>query len=159
MSIWVTGIWMCCLTIFKCYFLEEVEEERPQQKEEQPQNTKLESPKSIVQWQVDLNYKREQERLKIPSNPEEWYRNAKFSQISRIHLEIFRSAVHVRHWVQWAVRQFNLINIKLSDWSMTGQELHNLTIQDFQKIVPNDPGDVFWTHLELLRKMKVVGKF
>lgn len=77
----------------------------------------------------------------------------------RIHFEIFRSAVHVRHWVQWAVRQFNLTNIKLSDWSMTGQELHSLTIQDFQKIVPNDPGDVFWTHLELLRKMKVVGRY
>ncbi|XP_018567445.1 DNA-binding protein Ets97D-like isoform X2 [Anoplophora glabripennis] len=118
--------------------MEDVEEEKTQQKVEQPQNTKTERPKSIVQWQVDLNYKREQERLKIPSDPEDW------------------SAVHVRHWVQWAVRQFNLTNIKLSDWSMTGQELHNMTIQDFQKIVPNDPGDVFWTHLELLRKMKVV---
>lgn len=42
---------------------------------------------------------------------------------------------------------------------MDGKELFNLTIQDFQKIVPNDPGDIFWTHLELLRKMKVVGKY
>ncbi|KAJ8980386.1 hypothetical protein NQ317_009380 [Molorchus minor] len=95
-------------------------------------------PKTIVQWHVDLNYKKVQEKLKIPSDPEEW------------------SAVHVRHWVQWAVRQFNLPNIKLSDWSMSGKELYELTIQDFQKIVPNDPDDVFWTHLELLRKMKVV---
>lgn len=41
---------------------------------------------------------------------------------------------------------------------MTGKDLFQLTMQDFQKIVPSDPGDVFWTHLELLRKMKVVGK-
>lgn len=39
---------------------------------------------------------------------------------------------------------------------MTGEELYQLTVSDFQKIVPKDPGDVFWTHLELLRKMKVV---
>ncbi|KAJ8916552.1 hypothetical protein NQ315_000194 [Exocentrus adspersus] len=99
---------------------------------------KPENPKSVVQWQVDLVYKKEQERLKIPTDPEDW------------------SPVHVKHWVQWAVRQFNLTNIKLSDWSMTGRELQKLTIQQFQKIVPNDPGDIFWTHFELLRKMKVV---
>lgn len=29
-------------------------------------------PKSIVQWQVDYNYKSEQERLNIPSDPIEW---------------------------------------------------------------------------------------
>lgn len=73
-------------------------------------------------------------------------------------MKIFRSVIHVRHWLQWAVRHFNLPNIKLSDWSMNGEELHKLTMQDFQKIVPSDPLDIFWTHLELLRKIKVVGK-
>ncbi|XP_066255776.1 DNA-binding protein Ets97D isoform X1 [Euwallacea similis] len=92
----------------------------------------------VVQWQVDVQYKEEQTRLKIPLDPEEW------------------TAVHVRHWLQWAVRQFNLSNIKLSDWNMTGQELFKLTIEDFQKIVPSDPGDIFWTHLELLRQMKLI---
>ncbi|XP_030764284.1 DNA-binding protein Ets97D isoform X2 [Sitophilus oryzae] len=97
-----------------------------------------EAAKNVVQWQVDLQYKREQDRLKIPLNPEEW------------------SVLHVRHWLQWAVRQFNLSNIKLSDWNISGKDLYKLTMEDFQKIVPNDPGDVFWTHLELLRQMKVV---
>lgn len=69
-----------------------------------------------------------------------------------------RSVLHVRHWLQWAVRQFNLSNIKLSDWNITGKALYELTMEDFQKIVPNDPGDLFWTHLELLRKIKLVGK-
>lgn len=30
-------------------------------------------------------------------------------------------------------------------------------MKDFQKLVPNDPEDIFWTHLELLRKMKLIG--
>lgn len=66
--------------------------------------------------------------------------------------------MHVKHWVQWAVRHFNLPNLKLSDWAMTGKELMELSLSDFQRMVPSDPGDVFWTHLELLRKMKVIGK-
>ncbi|KAI4454531.1 ets [Holotrichia oblita] len=97
-----------------------------------------EKVKNIVQWQVDTAFKKEQERLKIPSDPEQW------------------DVLHVRHWVQWAVRQFNLPNLRLSDWSMNGEQLYKLTLPEFQKIVPNDPGDVFWTHLELLRKMKLV---
>jgi GA-binding protein transcription factor alpha len=108
--------------------------------DELSQNEAKESPppKAVVQWQVDLPYKKEQDRLKIPHDPIEW------------------TELQVRHWVQWAVRQFNLPNIKLSEWTMTGKELYELTVTDFQKIVPHDPGDVFWTHLELLRKMKVV---
>lgn len=66
--------------------------------------------------------------------------------------------LHVRHWLQWAVRQFSLPNLKLADWNINGEQLFNLTLQDFQKLVPYDPDDIFWTHLELLRKMKVVGE-
>lgn len=40
---------------------------------------------------------------------------------------------------------------------MTGKDLMDLTLTQFQKMVPQDPGDIFWTHLELLRKMKVIG--
>lgn len=40
---------------------------------------------------------------------------------------------------------------------MTGKELFKVTMKDFQKLVPNDPEDIFWTHLELLRKMKLIG--
>ncbi|XP_072375114.1 DNA-binding protein Ets97D-like [Diabrotica undecimpunctata] len=119
---------------------EEVKEiESPKYDKEELKSTEATTkPKFIVQWQVDGNYKKEQERLKIPSDPMEW------------------TALHVRHWVQWAVRQFNLTNIKLSDWLMDDKQLVALTIEDFQKIVPSDPGDIFWTHIELLRKMKLV---
>lgn len=78
--------------------------------------------------------------MKIPSDPKEW------------------SQAHVKHWLQWAVRQFNLASLRLADWNITGTQLCNLTLEEFQAKVPLDPGDVFWTHLELLRKCKFVGK-
>ncbi|KRT78772.1 hypothetical protein AMK59_7171 [Oryctes borbonicus] len=114
-----------------------IDEERQSSDAEEPVQHK-EKVKNIVQWQVDTAFKKEQERLRIPSDPQQW------------------NVLHVRHWVQWAVRQFNLPNLKLSDWSMNGEQLYKLTLPEFQKIVPSDPGDVFWTHLELLRKMKLV---
>lgn len=66
---------------------------------------------------------------------------------------------HVRHWLLWAVRQFNLTGIKLSDWKINGAQLCNLTLPQYRKKVPHDPGDFFWTHLELLRKCKFVGMY
>lgn len=39
---------------------------------------------------------------------------------------------------------------------MTGQQLCNLTLLEFQEKVPDDPNDIFWTHLELLKKCKLV---
>lgn len=85
-----------------------------------------------------MAFKKEQERLKIPSDPQKW------------------NILHVRHWLQWAVRQFSLPRLKLANWTMDGEQLFQLTLQDFHKLVPYDPGDIFWTHLELLRKMRVV---
>lgn len=92
----------------------------------------------IIRWVVDTNFKRDQARLKIPDDPVEW------------------TTAQVKHWLQYAVRQFNLSHIKLSDWTISGVDLCNITLADFQLKVPNDPGDVFWTHLELLRKCKFV---
>ncbi|XP_003701261.1 DNA-binding protein Ets97D isoform X1 [Megachile rotundata] len=96
------------------------------------------SKRNIIRWMVDPQYKKEQERLKIPADPKEW------------------TQTHVKHWLQWAVRQFNLASVRLADWNITGQQLCNLTLEEFQAKVPLDPGEVFWTHLELLRKCKFV---
>ncbi|XP_015187421.1 PREDICTED: DNA-binding protein Ets97D isoform X2 [Polistes dominula] len=97
-----------------------------------------EEKQNVMKWMVDPLYKKEQERLKIPNDPVDW------------------SIAHVKHWLQWAVRQFNLVSLRLADWNITGEQLCNLTLQDFQTKVPLDPGDVFWTHLELLKKCKFV---
>lgn len=96
------------------------------------------SKRNVIRWMVDPQYKKEQERLKIPADPKEW------------------TQTHVKHWLQWAVRQFNLASVRLADWNITGQQLCNLTLEEFQAKVPLDPGEVFWTHLELLRKCKFV---
>ncbi|KOC61619.1 DNA-binding protein Ets97D [Habropoda laboriosa] len=96
------------------------------------------SKRNVIRWMVDPQYKKEQERLKIPADPKEW------------------TQTHVKHWLQWAVRQFNLASVRLADWNITGHQLCNLTLEEFQAKVPLDPGEVFWTHLELLRKCKFV---
>ncbi|XP_046384249.1 DNA-binding protein Ets97D-like [Ischnura elegans] len=96
------------------------------------------TPEHVIKWIMDQQFRKDQERFKIPFDPAEW------------------TVAHVRHWLQWAVRQFNLVGIRLSDWGMTGEKLCSLTVEEFQQIVPNDPGDVFWTHLELLRRCKFV---
>lgn len=68
------------------------------------------------------------------------------------------SVAHVRLWLLWAVRQFNLVGLSLSDWNITGKQLCQLSLSDFHSMVPVDPGDFFWTHLELLRKCKFIGE-
>lgn len=97
-----------------------------------------ESKHNVVRWIVDSHFKKDQERLKIPTDPNEW------------------SVAHVRLWLQWAVRQFNLVGLRLNDWNITGKQLCQLSLADFHSKVPYDPGDLFWTHLELLRKCKFV---
>lgn len=94
---------------------------------------------NVIKWTVDEQFKKDQERLNIPKDPIHW------------------STKHVCHWLQWAVRQFNLPHIKLSDWTnISGRELYRMTITEFQEKVPVDVGYIFWTHLELLRKCKFV---
>lgn len=74
------------------------------------------------------------------SDPEEW------------------AVEHVQIWLQWAVRHFNLVRIQLANWSINGRELFAMKRDQFKDKVPVDQNDIFWTHLELLRKCKFVGK-
>lgn len=106
--------------------------------EEEQLDKSSEKKQNVIRWVVDKQFKKEQERLKIPSDPMLW------------------SVPHVRHWLTWAVRTFNLAGIKLSNWNLSGPELCALTSAEFQARVPSDPGGTFWTHLELLRKCKLV---
>ncbi|RZF38768.1 hypothetical protein LSTR_LSTR008138 [Laodelphax striatellus] len=89
-----------------------------------------------VRWIIDLNFKKEQERLNIAEDPKEW------------------SKAQVRHWLASAAPHFNLIKIQLSDWDITGEELVQITLEEFRKKVPLDHNDHFWIHLQLLRECK-----
>uniref|UniRef100_A0A1B6DAY5 ETS domain-containing protein n=1 Tax=Clastoptera arizonana TaxID=38151 RepID=A0A1B6DAY5_9HEMI len=93
---------------------------------------------SVIRWMIDSNFRQNQVRLNIPEDPYKW------------------DVAHVQHWLLWAVRQFNLRGIKLPDWKISGTQLCNLTPQEYKKKVPFDPGNYFWTHLELLKKCKYV---
>lgn len=93
---------------------------------------------NMVRWTVDTVFKKDQERLNIPQDPEKW------------------EPSHVRHWLMWAVRQFNLSGIQLSQWLLNGQDLSKMTHDEFRTKVPRDPQNTFWTHFELLRKCKIV---
>ncbi|KAK7105654.1 GA-binding protein alpha chain-like isoform X2 [Littorina saxatilis] len=97
-----------------------------------------EETENVTRWIVDQNFRRDQERLKIPFDPIQW------------------TEVHVRHWIQWAVKEFGLMGVNISNFSMDGRLLCSLTHPDFVRYIPHDPGDIFWTHLELLRKCKFV---
>ncbi|KAG7153508.1 DNA-binding protein Ets97D-like [Homarus americanus] len=65
---------------------------------------------------------------------------------------------HIRQWLSWAVYQFGLQNVDVNNanWGLTGQELFGLSQTEFRKLVPDDPGDVFYMHFELLRRTNVV---
>ena len=64
---------------------------------------------------------------------------------------------HVKIWLAWAIAQFGLDTIDVDSFALTGQDLCNLEHEQFVQLVPNDVDNIFWTHLELLRKCKFVG--
>lgn len=92
----------------------------------------------LINWVVDFKFKREQKQLKIPEDPNEWTKD------------------HVRHWLLWAINQFQLDVVKINEWNINGRELCAMTMHEFRQKVPKDPGNKFWTHLELLRKCKFI---
>ncbi|XP_016938274.3 DNA-binding protein Ets97D [Drosophila suzukii] len=94
--------------------------------------------KPVLNWVLDSKFKREQARLKIPEAAIEW------------------TQAHVTHWLEWAIKQFELRGINMSDWQINGQELCAMTHEEFSKKLPRDPGNVFWTHLQLLKECNFV---
>ncbi|XP_017052603.1 DNA-binding protein Ets97D [Drosophila ficusphila] len=105
--------------------------------EEEPQET-AKDVKPVLNWVLDSKFKREQARLKIPEAAIEWTQN------------------HVTHWLEWAIKQFELRGINMNDWQINGQELCAMTHEEFSRKLPRDPGNVFWTHLQLLKECNFV---
>ncbi|KAF9807438.1 hypothetical protein SFRURICE_005396 [Spodoptera frugiperda] len=81
---------------------------------------------AAVKWVVDAQFKSEH-RVRVPDDPAEW------------------SVQHVKLWIQWAVRQFNLIGIKLSDWNITGEELCAINNVQFKEKVVIRPSEDDWS--------------
>ena len=95
---------------------------------------------TVTRWVACSAFRREQERLHIPNDPEKWDRS------------------QVKHWAEWAQKEFPqaAFDPRSNDWDMEGTQLVSLTHEEFKDKVFGDPGDLLWTHLELLRKCKLV---
>ncbi|XP_055309366.1 DNA-binding protein Ets97D-like [Sitodiplosis mosellana] len=91
----------------------------------------------FVNWVVYKKFLVVKKHQNIPDDPKNW------------------SEDHVQIWLKWAVNQF-VLRLQENDWHMTGKELCELSLHDFQKKIPRDPGNKFWTHLELLRKCQFI---
>ncbi|XP_077563693.1 GA-binding protein alpha chain-like isoform X1 [Haemaphysalis longicornis] len=100
-----------------------------------PENEEAEN---VTRWIISSEFKKEQEKHKIPLDPMTW------------------RPEHVQRWFQWAAQHFNLQNPNPDDWNLTGKQLCDLSHAEFVRRVSFDPADMFWTHLELLRKCKIV---
>ncbi|ELT97933.1 hypothetical protein CAPTEDRAFT_223054 [Capitella teleta] len=130
---------------FKLMFSDPAEPSPPSPPKQAAPQTKVvipfpEESENVTRWVVDQNFRKEQERLKIPFDPSQW------------------NTTHVRHWIQWAIKEFKLMGVNPMQFqSMNGHQLCDLKHEDFIKLIPHDTNDVFWTHLELLRKCKFVG--
>jgi len=66
--------------------------------------------------------------------------------------------VQIRHWLRWAMQEFKVDQMSDGMWNVTGEQLCQMTLQEFQNIVPSDPQNLLWTHIELLRKCRIFGK-
>jgi len=93
---------------------------------------------TVTRWVVCSQFRKEQERLSIPTDPAMW------------------DTAHVLHWLRWALNTFRSASIDPADWQISGASLCSITHDQFKQKVSIDPSDLFWTHLELLRKCKFV---
>ncbi|KAL7729873.1 hypothetical protein ACLKA6_014723 [Drosophila palustris] len=94
--------------------------------------------KPVLNWVLDSKFKREQMRLKIPEAVGEW------------------TQAHVAHWLDWAIKEFELRDLNMDAWYINGQALCAMTHEEFSRKLPRDPGNVFWTHLQLLKECNFV---
>ncbi|XP_077866202.1 GA-binding protein alpha chain-like [Saccoglossus kowalevskii] len=89
----------------------------------------------VTRWIVCNNYRLEQEKLSIPIDPVEWTPNQTI------------------HWLNWASKEFSTeLTSDTDSLKVSGKELCAMQREEFVKKLPRPGGDIFWTHLELLRK-------
>ena len=74
---------------------------------------------TVTRWVACSAFRREQERLQIPNDPEKWDRS------------------QVRHWAEWAVKEFpeSSFDPRSNDWDIEGSQLVELSHEDFKSKV------------------------
>lgn len=62
-------------------------------------------------------------------------------------------------YYQYELNNIHIIfqaNTNISDWCISGRQLCQMTIEEFRKKLPKDPENIFWTHIQLIKKSKKV---
>uniref|UniRef100_A0A4W3H190 V-ets avian erythroblastosis virus E26 oncogene homolog 1 n=1 Tax=Callorhinchus milii TaxID=7868 RepID=A0A4W3H190_CALMI len=80
------------------------------------------------------DFTREQQRLGIPKDPQQW------------------TEMNVTDWLLWAVNEFSLKNVDFHQFQMSGATLCALGRDCFLELAPDFVGDILWEHLEQLQK-------
>uniref|UniRef100_A0A4W3GQ08 ETS transcription factor ERG n=1 Tax=Callorhinchus milii TaxID=7868 RepID=A0A4W3GQ08_CALMI len=63
------------------------------------------------------------------------------------------STDHVRQWLEWAVKEYSLIDVEVSLFqNIDGKELCKMSKEDFQRLTPSYNADVLLSHLHYLRE-------
>ena len=62
------------------------------------------------------------------------------------------SEVQVLQWLNWAIREFTLEGVNISNFTMRGRELCKMEKEKFLKLAPPFMGDILWEHLDILQK-------
>ena len=60
--------------------------------------------------------------------------------------------VQVIQWLTWAIREFSLEGVVISNFARSGQELCALGREEFLSRAPPFMGDILWEHLEILQR-------
>ncbi|KAJ0005544.1 hypothetical protein NQD34_015438 [Periophthalmus magnuspinnatus] len=96
-----------------------------------------ETSEQVTRWAAALEgYRKEQVRLGIPYDPVLW------------------TADQVIHWAVWVMKEFNIDEMEIGSIHIPGRELCAFSQEEFLQKVPN--GEILWSHLELLRKCKLL---
>ncbi|OQR79303.1 DNA-binding protein Ets97D-like, partial [Tropilaelaps mercedesae] len=94
----------------------------------------------VTKWILSPEFKLIMVREGIPSNPRMW------------------RPAHTEAWFRWAARHFRLPEMSVNPhlWRISGRQLNEMTHDQFLEKVPYDPSDLMWTHIELMKKCKIV---
>ncbi|GFY51031.1 transcriptional regulator Erg [Trichonephila inaurata madagascariensis] len=59
---------------------------------------------------------------------------------------------HVKQWLEWAVKEYNLHEVDAARFNVIGRELCQLTRDDFSRLTNPYNGEVLYAHLNFLRQ-------
>ena len=61
-------------------------------------------------------------------------------------------AIQVMQWLNWAICEFSLEGINMTNFNVLGKDLIQLDREAFLSRAPPFMGDILWEHLEILQK-------